>query len=235
MADLPFRRRVILRNPEPGRIEASVEDHIHHFEVTLAHDGSLVRQVEGRAVRAPWSLCPGASDQLAELVGVPVGPSARVPDPSQHCTHLLDLAIAAVRFAGTPVPERRVELTAAGWDDPPMDCEAVRDDGLTLHWRATAREIIEPEPFSGVALGAGFTTFVGGLDDDIAELALLLRRATWLGASRSIDLDDYEVLRESGLPVGACFSSQPGRIDEARRNRGSSLVELRFDRAADTT
>ena len=225
----PFRRRVQLRNPEPGRVEASVEDHIHHFEVTLRHDGSVVREVDGRAVRAPWSLCPGAVAQLVDLVGLPVGPAVRVPDPTQHYTHLLDLAVAAVRFAARPVPERRVDMTITRWDDPPMRCEAVRDDGLALVWEATPREIVGPEPYAGASLGAGFSRVIAGLDDDLAELALLLRRATWMGGSRGIVLDDYDVLGEVGMPEGLCYSTQPARIDHATRNRGSSLVELRFD------
>ena len=223
MAGAPFRRRVELSRPEAGVVEAEVEDHIHHFAVRVQHGGGRVSDIAGRAVRAPWSTCPGAAAVLSELVGAPVD-DARVVDPGAHCTHLLDLALVAVRFAGTDVPARRFDLVVDGWDGPAATATVRRDDGLSLRWSLRGMEIAGPEPYVGHRLGAGFTSWaITTLAADEAELALLLRRAAWMSSSRGIDLDDFDRLSELPIPPGSCFSAQPQRIELARRNVGSSL------------
>src|SRR3546814_16735316 len=97
----PFRRRFELRRIAADAVEAELEDHIHHVVVIVHHDHHEVTGVEGRAIRLPWSLCPGAISQLEELVGAPVGVAPAVADAGTHCTHLLESALTAVRFAGT--------------------------------------------------------------------------------------------------------------------------------------
>lgn len=226
-ADPPFRRRVLLAQPRPGIVEASIEDHIHHFSVVVTHERGSVVAVEGDAIRAPWDLCPGAIEVLTDLVGSPIGVLPRVGDPSAHCTHLLDVAATAIRFAGHSAVERRIDLEVVGWATPRSTARAVRHDGPALRWTVEGDLVVEPEPFTGRRLGRGFTDFVAGLDPETAELALLLRRATRMCRSRSIDLDRFDVLAESGLIPGSCFASQPDRIGVARRNRGSTLPELR--------
>ena len=102
-----------------------------------------------------------------------------------------------------------------------------RDDGRSLRWTVDRSTIVEPEPFAGHRIGAGFTAWVDeSLDDDTAELALLLRRAVWMSPSRGFDLDDIESLSDMPIASGACFASQPERIHLARRNHGSSVHAL---------
>src|SRR5688572_33185420 len=124
----PFRRRVTLWRPAPGVVEAELEDHIHHFAVRVTHADGVVTAVEGRAVRAPWTTCPGAIAVLRELIGRPVG-VVRVDRPGDHCTHLLDLALVGVRFAAGGPPARRYELTISEWGGPATDAIVERDDG----------------------------------------------------------------------------------------------------------
>ena len=50
--------------------------------------------------------------------------------------------------------------------------------------------------------------------------AQLRERLFHLASRQALDI---EVLGDSGVSVGSCFSSQPERIQLARRNRGSSL------------
>lgn len=223
----PFRRRISFTRRDDGTVDGVLEDHVHHFEVTITtHDG-VVAAIEGRAVRAPWSMCPGAAAVLEELVGAPVGVAARPADPTQHCTHLLDLAVMAVRFAGADVATRRYDAVVEGWDEPPSRSRVQRDDGAALEWEATGTTITAPAPFAGRSLGAGFTAWVtGAFDADTAEMALVLRRATWMSMVRGIDLDEYERLSDMLLPRGSCFAAQPHRIERARRNRGSSLPSI---------
>ena len=223
MGAAPFRRQVVLERPSADVVEAEVEDHIHHFAVRIEHEVGLVRAVSGRAVRAPWSTCPAAASVLDELVGQPVD-GARVGDPGDHCTHLLDLALVAVRFASLDVPARRFDLVVEGWDEPEVTATARRDDGRSLRWTLRGMEIVAPEPYAGHRLGAGFTSWaMSTLDRDEGELALLLRRAAWMSSSRGIDLDDFTRLSELPIPPGSCYSAQPARIELARRNVGSSI------------
>lgn len=126
----PFRRRMRLRH-DGNAVEAEMEDHIHHFAVRVTHDGARVTGVEGRPVRTPWSLCGGAVAVLDELVGAAIGTMPLVPDHHQHCTHLLDVARCAVRFAGDPVPTRSIEVAVHEWetDAPRFEITADPDDG----------------------------------------------------------------------------------------------------------
>jgi hypothetical protein len=221
----PFRRRFTLSRPTPTTVAAELEDHIHHVAVTVEHHDGLVTAVDGRGIRLPWTLCPGAVPQLQDLVGRPVGTRPAGIDAASHCTHLLDCAEGAVRFAGTDVPARRVDLTVVDAEPGVSTATARRDDGVELVVQSDGRTILEPDPYRGRAIGAGFSRWaIEELDPDQSELALLLRRAIWMRLSVLIDLDEYEVLRQSGVPEGSCFASQPQRIDVARRNRGSSLV-----------
>lgn len=226
-AGRPFRRRIALARPTASSVTGAIEDFMHHFEVFVEHRDGVVTDVTGTAVRAPWSLCPGAAAHLQELVGTPVGVVPRAADPTQHCTHLLDLALLAVRFAGGSAPSRRMDLEASGWEGDELLATARRDDGAVLEWTVQGRTIIGPAPYAGRHLQAGFGSWVGTqLEPDEAELALALRRTVLMSPSRGIDLDDFARLAESGVLRGSCFASQPERIELGRRNRGASLGEL---------
>jgi hypothetical protein len=222
----PFRRRLTLHRPTPASLEVELEDHIHHVAVSIEHGDGRVGSIAGRGVRLPWSLCSGATAQLDELVGSALGASPAVDDAGAHCTHLLDAASSAIRFGGSDAASRRYDLTVTDWNTQVATGRARRDDGRELVVRTDGRTILD-RPYEGRSLGAGFARWaMDALDPDEAELALLLRRAIWMRASPAIDLDQLDVLRESGVPPGSCFASQPERIDVAIRNRGSSLHEL---------
>ena len=222
MSPPPFRRRVELQRLDASTVDGSLEDHFHHFEATVTHADGVVTAVESRAPRAPWSLCPGAGAQLQELVGKPVGVLPQVADVTDHCTHLLDLALTLVRFAGTGLDHRRYDMTVTDWDTDASEATLVRDDGRVLRWTSSKGELTGPEPFTGRSTRAGFARWVvETFDPDEGEMVLHLRRATWLAPSRLLDMDQYSVLGESGLPEGTCFASQPERIGLATRNKGT--------------
>jgi hypothetical protein len=204
---------------------ASIEDYNHHFEVTLIHDGTVVTDITGRAVRAPWSPCASAAGELRELVGGPIGRRPRVDAPDRHCTHQLDIACVAVRFAGAGLEHRRFDAVVTDWDGPEGRAIVERGDGLRLEWTVNRSTITSPPPYAGRLLGAGFTTWaLSTLDPDTAEAALILRRAAWMSPSRGLDLDQHDFLVESGLGEGVCYSAQPQRIHVARRNHGTTRV-----------
>lgn len=146
---LPFRRRLRLRHEGATAVEADLEDHVHHFGVRVEHDGRVVTAVTPRAVRWPWVTCPGALDQLQALVGAPIGERPLVDDPRQHCTHALDVARWAVRFAADPVPERTITVTVDGWDtasptvtieaEPPGDAPEIEQLTKRARWMSMVR------------------------------------------------------------------------------------------------
>ena len=227
MATLPCRRRLAFSRVGNATVHGTLEDHVHHFEVEVSAADGRVASIDGRAVRAPWSLCPGAAGRLGELVGAPVGVLPRPADPAQHCTHLLDVAATAVRFAGLALDARRYDATVDAWDTPMARARLERDDGAALEWEVHRTTIASPPPYEGRSIGAGFAAWVDAtLDDDHAEMALILRRATWMSMVRGIDLDTYERLSELPISPGSCYATQPERIHVAMRNRGSSLEAL---------
>lgn len=221
----PFVRRVELE-ARPGSVLATIEDFNHHFDVTLRHDGRIATGLSVDAVRAPWSPCGDAGAELAELVGAPIGVRPVTRRADQHCTHQIDTACVAVRFAGLDLEWRRFDVTITGYDEPVMHATVERDDGYRLDWTVERHVITAPEPYAGHALGSGFTTWVLGLDADEAEAALILRRAAWMSPSRGFSLDDFPTLADTGLGVGVCFAAQPERIHTARRNVGMARVTL---------
>jgi len=216
-----FHRRVELVAGD-GTVTAAIEDFNHHFEITVAHDGERVTGFTANPVRAPWSQCPGAAAELDELVGAPIGVRPASAHPDRHCTHLIDLACVAVRFAGS-TGRRRYDAEITDWDQPISSAVIVRDDGLRLEWQVSRMAIEGPEPYTGRSLGGGFTPWVlTELDADTAEAALILRRAAWMSPSRGFDLDSFATLDQTGLGEGVCFATQPQRIHIATRNVGAA-------------
>jgi hypothetical protein len=216
-----FHRRVELVGDE-STVTAAIEDFNHHFELTVTHDGSVVTAVSAEHVRAPWSQCPGAAAELQEMVGKPVGVRPASADASQHCTHLIDLVAVAVRFAGT-VGHRRWDAWIREWDQPVGSAVIERDDGLRLEWQVGMNQIHGPDPFTGHSLGGRFTPWVlSTFDADVAEAALILRRAAWMAPSRGFDLDAFDTLGQTGLGEGVCYATQPQRISIATRNVGTA-------------
>ncbi len=55
-----YHRR-IRATSSPGLVNAELEDDFHHFRVRLQHDGEKIVEIEGDAVRYPWTTCPGAT------------------------------------------------------------------------------------------------------------------------------------------------------------------------------
>ena len=223
----PFLRRVELETLDAHTVRATIEDYNHHFEVTLRHDGERAVAFSTEAVRSPWSPCADAAGELAELVGRPIGVRPRSDSPDRHCTHQLDVACIAVRFAGLGLPWRRYDVTITGYDQPEEHAEVVRDDGYRLAWTVVGNTTIaSPEPYAGRLLGKGFASFARTLEPDEAEAAFVLRRAAWMAMSRSFSLDAFATLDETGLGVGVCYAAQAHRRETARRNRGMARVEL---------
>ncbi|MCU1377493.1 MAG: hypothetical protein JWN29_476 [Acidimicrobiales bacterium] len=225
----PFHRRIEL-DAGDGTVTATVEDYNHHFDLRLTHDAALVTGFSVDPVRAPWSQCPGAAAELDELVGRPVGVRPTSASPDRHCTHLIDLACVAVRFAGS-TGRRRYDVTVTDWDQATSTAAVQRDDGLRVEWQVGRMAIEGPDPYTGRSLGAGFTPWaLRELHAEVAEAALILRRAAWMSPSRGFDLDAFATVADTGLGEGVCFATQPERIHLATRNLGTARVTVQSPR-----
>jgi hypothetical protein len=225
-----LRRGHVLTAPDASTVVAAMEDEMHRFELVLRHDGRVVTAMEGVAVRWPWSPCVESPAALRAIEGMPLStrPSAigRFTDARQQCTHQFDLAGLAVAHAarvsrgGASI--RRYDAVVPDWFEPPYTAVLHRDGAPQLAWTLAADAIASPAPFTGLGLRSRFIEWCeANLDDDLAEAAMLLRRAVWISPARRLDLEAFAMAGQSHLREGVCFTAQPQRLAIASRNRGS--------------
>jgi Protein of unknown function (DUF2889) len=224
---LQFRRRVGIHSTGDttrGEVRACLEDDFHHFRVRIVHVNGKTQQVEGWAVRHPYSTCPLAANQLTHLVDAPLNGLAhsvmRVTDPSAQCTHLMELAGLAIAAAARSIAQRWYDIAVprrvAGRTLATLD----RDGQRVLAWELVATTITAPVPFQGVSLREGMAAWaLGNLSEDEAEAALVLRRCALISLGRAINLD-AQVHAE---PTGRCFVQQPERAHQSLRIGGSII------------
>lgn len=221
---LPFWREITLRASE-GRVDAEVVDNVHHFVITIYHDGVQVTRVKGNAIRVPWTACPGAIGQLSMLVGTPVGASARVRvDQTQQCTHMLDLARLAI--AQIPRGGTRRYLADIAYDEQRVLVMArlERDRQIVLDWALKDGVVISSGPFEGHdTQGRSIWSEEAMADSDLVEAGLILRRAIYIFRSRRFSAPRLSAADTPGMR-GVCYSFQPERATHALRP--ADFVEL---------
>jgi hypothetical protein len=224
-----YRRRIRIETVAPGVVLAEMEDDYHHFRCTLRHDGHTVTACDGEAVRFPWATCPGATVLLGQLAGMPLSPRSTAvgghADVGDQCTHLFDLAGLAVAHAHSgrelrtyaiDVPDRKGTTT---WP-------VLRREGAPLFaWTVEGEVITAPDLFEGQSLRSGFMRWAEAeLEPDVAEAAIVMRRATMISWGRALSLDSVEVAAE--LPTsftGRCHTFSEAHVHVAVRMKGTTL------------
>jgi hypothetical protein len=220
-----FRRRIAVSSQDGGA-QAWLEDDFHHFRVAIAcHDG-VVGGIEAEAIRHPWSLCPAAGAQLQALVGTPLDPSLGTVlsrgDIRAHCTHMFDIACLAIASAARSIERRYFDMSVEDRVDDRSIATLVRDDGLRLEWRVAGTEIVAPPDLAGTSLKKDFVSRATAiLPLEIAEAAILLRRALFVSNGRNRDLDQRATAAGS-RNMGGCFVMRPGIAEHALRMRGQT-------------
>jgi hypothetical protein len=229
---LIFRRRVGIASTGDemrGEARAALEDDFHHFRVRISHSNGEIRQAEGWAVRHPYSTCPLAADQLSRLVNAPLDGLAhsvmRATNPSEQCTHLMELAGLAIAAAARSIAQRWYDIAVprrvAGRTLATLD----RDGRRMLAWELFDTTITAPAPFQGVSLRKGMAAWaLANLPEEEAEAALVLRRCALISLGRAMNLD-AQVHAE---PTGRCFVQQPERAQLGLRIVGS-IVDFTAD------
>lgn len=221
----PSLNRVVRLAGRPGEMRAVVEDDFHHFRVTLHHDGARVATLESASPRFPWSLCPAAGLELRALVGSALDKdmtgSFRIADARLQCTHQFDLAALAIANAARGTVTRRYDMVVPDTEDGRRHATLARDGTPLLDWALDGYAIAAPPPWSGRGLGGGFTAWVAeSLDADMAEAALVLRRAIFISGGRGMA---ERLDRMAHAPDrGGCWVQQPEQAVKARREIGST-------------
>jgi hypothetical protein len=228
---LPYRRRIRLVRLDPTTVWGGLEDDFHHFEVTLGHDGARVTAISMEARRWPWSTCPDAGANLAQLVDMELSDRctavAAVSDPHFQCTHQFDLAGLCVAHAARGTMRREYEvaldLEGAAIVRPRLwrDGELVHE--WTLAFDGPVRALVDPAPFTDAPWRGGFIRWAdANLPPVEAEAAIVLRRACDIGMGRGMDLEAVGAASElDAIMSGICYSMQPSVSPVAFRNRGS--------------
>jgi hypothetical protein len=222
-----------------GTVVGWLEDHYHHFGVTIVHDGSLVRDIRTAAPRHPWETCPGTRIPLRALIGKPLFTRASrlgaLIDMRQQCTHVFDLVALTVAQAATARPDRLYEAIVtdrATTLNPNAQTAAqthifgrgratlLQDNQPVMEWDLDDRMIVGPAAYGGHSLGDGFRAWTESLPEDQAEYATILRRAILVAGGRNQDLDEFRVAADQRMPP-VCYAFQPERRDLGLRMWGS--------------
>jgi hypothetical protein len=209
-----------------------LEDDVHHFGVTIEHNGSEVTNVAAVGVRFPYTTCGAASFPFRKLISTPLFERAtdlgRFVDMRLQCTHLYDLAALLMAFATTELLHRRYEAIV---DDRPFvglnpggrrlmgqgGARLLLDGLECLSWEIDGQVVTGPGDWSGWPLMDGFRGRSESLDIATAEKAFILRRAVMVANGRTAAR--YPLPRDRGWP-GVCHTFQPHVRDYAERIEG---------------
>jgi hypothetical protein len=227
-----YRRRIRLITTGLGEVHGGLEDDFHHFEVTIRCDDDVVTDVEGRAIRFPWTTCPDAVVPLHDLEGMPLSDrflsAGERANPRANCTHLFDLAGLAIAHAarGGALGTTRqydAEVPAMPRDGSERVVKLWRDGRLAHTWILERMQCIEPAPFSDAPWRGGFFRWANEtFGPDEAEAVMVLRRAIDIGMGRGMDLDAVDRADElEDAMGGVCFTMQPEQIHVSLRNKGT--------------
>lgn len=208
-----FRRRFRI-TPAPGVVRTEVEDDYHRMRVTVRHDGSVATAIEPELIRAPWTTCPGAVEQVTKtFTGVALdGFAERVEEKTHNCTHLYDLALLAGAHAHDRDP-----LTYDILVSDPVDGVAraeLRLNGTpVLAWSYAGFKIVEPAYLAGTSLEK-MRTWIDTLDPATQEAARILRWGSFLAHGRVLPMEKQSDARR--MPPN-CYTFQPQRAVLAKR------------------
>jgi hypothetical protein len=225
---LPLFRRCIrlhsqVHNGGALRVRAALEDDFHHFRVEVQVGGGRIAAIEAQVPRHPYSLCPSAAHALQRLVGTALTTQAhalaQAVDPSQQCTHLLDLAGLACAAAARGLVQRRYDIEVPLRNAGRTRALLARDAVPLLAWDVEDLTITGPVLYAGVDLRVGMARWaLTHLPEDEAEAALVLRRCAVISLGKGKPLDEQVHARATGR----CFAQQPERAPLALRQVGST-------------
>lgn len=204
-------RRILLQ-PGSGWIGGALEDDMHRFHIRLDHAQGRITRVTAKAVRHPWSACPGATGFIAkELTGALLEDVAR-RDPAQHCTHLLDLAIVAAAHAGDTAPTR-FDMQVPDRVDGRTTATLSENGVEKLRWQLEDTAIVGTDRDL-----RQLSKWKRELPPREAEWATLLRRAVFVSGARQYIAPTLQQTAALNVGrMGVCFNYQLPQAEHSTR------------------
>lgn len=206
-----------------GGVEAALEDMCHAMICTVRHDGNVVTSVEADFRRYTLQLCPGASEPLKQIVGMPLSTSTAQffanGRARQNCTHMLDLAWLALRHASRGETEWLYEVEIPDALEGPVHGILRCNGKVVQDWIVERNVIVSPPALAGQALAGGFTRWLlseSGLPDQAVEECLVLHKGFFMTGARQFMIPEGPLSEEYRKSIaGACFGYAHERIDDA--------------------
>jgi hypothetical protein len=216
-------RRAIRLRGSAGCVEAALEDMRHAMICTLFHDGLVVTAVEADFRRYTLQVCPGASEPLKAIVGMPLATSTAAffanGRARQNCTHMLDLAWLALRHAGRNGLEWLYEIEIPDVVSGPMRGTLRRNGAVVQDWLVDDSVIAAPSHLAGQSLAGGFmrwATGQSGLDELEVEECLILHKGFFMVGARRMQLPEGPLSESFRTAVtGVCYGYGAERIGGA--------------------
>lgn len=216
-------RRAIGLVGTPFKVDAALEDMRHAMTCTLEHDGKVVTAVTAGFHRYTLQICPGASQPLQAMVGLPLDISISSffanGRARQNCTHMLDLAWLAMRHAKRGPIKWTYEIAIPDATSGPLRGTLTRNGIVAQDWTVENDIIMSPDVLAGQKLSGGFTRWLtneSALPDLTVEECLILHKGFFMvGARRFTMLVGDMTENYKAAVTGACFGYAPERIDEA--------------------
>lgn len=222
------RRRVRLTS-SLGGVEGRLTDIFHEMKCRVEFENGVITQVTGETIRAPTSICPGATAALQDLVGLPIASNMAAfyagGRAKQHCTHLLHLAVLCAAHAGRDEDTRIYDILIP--DDVGSSAEVmVSRNGVPVHiWEVRDHHIVTPAELAGRPILSGFTAWATAtLSGDALEAAYVLSQAYFVGQARRYDTEAVagQAMAADSPMIGVCFAYAPERFATGRLLAGAT-------------
>lgn len=218
-----YRRRILIE-PGQGVVTAELEDDYHRMVVSLTHEDGVVTKVASEMKRSPWTMCPGAMDQLAAtFTGVPLAGFAKRGEKTANCTHLHDLALFAAAHADETAPISYDILVTDAVEDT-REASLARNGRPMLHWVLQGGAMNEvftaPEELAGTPMSQ-LNGFIATQDKAAAEAIRILRWASMIAHGRVREMPAGMSATE--FPGGSCYNFQPERAPVSTRRPGADI------------
>jgi hypothetical protein len=184
------------------------------MSLTVQHRDGIATSLEPAIVRAPWSTCPGAVEQLKQtFTGVALEAFGERGEKRSNCTHLHDLATlgAAHAFDDEPVI---YDVLVSDPVDGRRQAELRRNGVVQLRLAHVDGRLVDPPELTGMTLDK-LGPWIASLDPQLQEGARVLRWGTMIANGRTIPMERQS--DASRFPVGNCFTFQPQMRIAAKR------------------
>ncbi|WP_320838671.1 DUF2889 domain-containing protein [Zhongshania sp.] len=226
-----YRRRIRLTS-EPGQVHGELEDTNHGFRCTIFHDGEKVTDIQSEVLRIPFDTCPGAVEPLRKLIGLALCDDIQtlipLTDSSSNCTHLLDLALLAIRHSRRSVAELIYDICVEDQadDNSPAAAEVYANGKLLHRWQTCNWEITGPDELKHKVLYKGFSKWASAcFTGEEREAAFILQKGYFVASARRYNIDaqvGQAANEHRDVMLGVCFSYSTPQIEIATRTADST-------------